>query len=215
MSKDAIVYAEVPDASRYTEYLYAPFQDFNTEHINHFSAHTLRVFLAQFQLEPLYEATKTIRSSETSIYPVIYGFFRNSGKDVTNFEPNTLLHAEIAKYVTASEKMMTEINIRLEETLGETREVVIWGTGQLAMKLVGCTPLARRSIVACVDTNPVHHGKIFHGVPIVAPEHLKPMACPIVITSLLHQAPIARKIQSMGLQNEIVFLRESPEIPFQ
>lgn len=31
------VYVETPDASRYAEFLAAPFQDFNTEHINHFS----------------------------------------------------------------------------------------------------------------------------------------------------------------------------------
>lgn len=31
------VYIEVPDASRYADYVFAPFQDFNTEHINHFS----------------------------------------------------------------------------------------------------------------------------------------------------------------------------------
>lgn len=46
------------------------------------------------------------------------------------------------------------------------REVVIWGTGQLAMKLVSCTPLARRRIVACVDTNPIHPGKTLDGAPI-------------------------------------------------
>lgn len=31
------VYIEVPDATRYEQFLIAPFQDFNTEHINHFS----------------------------------------------------------------------------------------------------------------------------------------------------------------------------------
>jgi 2-polyprenyl-3-methyl-5-hydroxy-6-metoxy-1,4-benzoquinol methylase len=217
LNKGGIVYAEVPDASRYAEFLYAPFQDFNTEHINHFSQDTLRTLLAQFQLEPLFEAAKTIRSSETSLYPVIYGVFKhtNSGKDVRIVAPNTQLPTEIANYVTTSERMMSEINVRLEEALGRAREVVIWGTGQLAMKLVGCAPLARRRIVACVDTNPIHHGKTLHGAPIVAPEDLGSMSCPIVITSLLHQAPIARKIQSMGLHNEIVILREFPEIPFQ
>jgi hypothetical protein len=80
---------------------------------------------------------------------------------------------------------------------------------------VGCAPLARRHIVACIDTNPINHGKTLHGAPILAPEDLGAMSCPIVITSLLHQAPIARKIQSMGLHNEVVVLREFPEIPFQ
>ena len=37
LKTDGLLYVEVPDAVAYTEYLYAPFQDFNTEHINHFS----------------------------------------------------------------------------------------------------------------------------------------------------------------------------------
>ena len=45
---DGLVYVEVPDASRYAECLLAPFQDFNTEHINHFSACSLRnLFVTQ------------------------------------------------------------------------------------------------------------------------------------------------------------------------
>ena len=37
LAERGIVYGEVPDATLYREYVFAPFQDFNTEHINHFS----------------------------------------------------------------------------------------------------------------------------------------------------------------------------------
>ncbi len=39
LTDGGILYAEVPDGSRYGEFLFAPFQDFNTEHINHFRPH--------------------------------------------------------------------------------------------------------------------------------------------------------------------------------
>jgi SAM-dependent methyltransferase len=38
LREGARVYLEVPDAVRYADHVYAPFQDFNTEHINHFSS---------------------------------------------------------------------------------------------------------------------------------------------------------------------------------
>ena len=37
-----MVFLEVPDAAAYEHFLHAPFQDFNTEHINHFSRASLR-----------------------------------------------------------------------------------------------------------------------------------------------------------------------------
>ena len=36
------LYLETPDATRYEDYLYAPFQEFNTEHLNHFSPQSLK-----------------------------------------------------------------------------------------------------------------------------------------------------------------------------
>ena len=36
LKTNGVLYIEVPDATAYVEFLYSPFQDFNTEHINHF-----------------------------------------------------------------------------------------------------------------------------------------------------------------------------------
>src|ERR1700678_4582558 len=44
---------ERPDAARYVDYLYAPFQEFNTEHINHFSARALENTARRFGFEPV------------------------------------------------------------------------------------------------------------------------------------------------------------------
>ena len=48
VARDGYLYIEVPDASRYGGYSEAPFQDFNVEHINHFSHDSLNnLFLSQ------------------------------------------------------------------------------------------------------------------------------------------------------------------------
>ena len=71
-----IVYIEVPDASRYSECLIAPFQDFNTEHINHFSHGSLRRLMSTCGLVPFVEGSKTIESAKDVPYPALYGFYK-------------------------------------------------------------------------------------------------------------------------------------------
>ena len=47
MTGRALIYVEVPDASRYAAFAWSPFQDFNSEHINHFSLASLDNLLRQ------------------------------------------------------------------------------------------------------------------------------------------------------------------------
>ncbi|MFZ4682195.1 MAG: class I SAM-dependent methyltransferase, partial [Terrimicrobiaceae bacterium] len=53
------VYTETPDAMRYGEFVPSPFQDFNTEHINHFSTTSMSNLLRSCGFEPVSCGTKT------------------------------------------------------------------------------------------------------------------------------------------------------------
>ena len=57
------LYLETPDATRYDDYLYAPFQEFNTEHINHFSARALENTARRFGFQPVLVEQKIIRTA--------------------------------------------------------------------------------------------------------------------------------------------------------
>jgi SAM-dependent methyltransferase len=213
LKPNGVLYVEVPDASRYIDYLYAPFQDFNTEHINHFSQRTMRAFGSRFGLAPANEHAKTIRSSESSLYPALWCVFRPSTQKLP-IEPIGDLTEKIKLYINASTKMMFELDQRLERELLDANGIIVWGVGQLAMKLLTLSVLNKTEIVACVDSNPVLHGKNLLGARVVAPEAVKRFSHPIVITSLLHQTDIAGRIRAMGLDNRIVALRDRPDIPF-
>jgi len=207
------MYVEVPDATRYTDFLYAPFQDFNTEHINHFSQATLRNLMTAAGTTPAAEAVKTIHSSATSLYPALWGFFvRGSGTRASVSLDH--LVGGIRTYIDASRRMMCEIRTRAAQGLADTEEVVIWGTGQLAMKVLVPEVLGRTSIVACVDANPINHGRRFHGAATVAPEAIRGTRSPILITSLLHQTDIQGRIRALGVPNRVITLRDQPEVPF-
>jgi len=102
---------------------------------------------------------------------------------------------------------MNDIDSRITGVLARTPSIIVWGTGQLSMKLLAETSLAHADIVAFVDNNPINQGKILFGKPILHPQELVRMNSPILLATLLHHNSIAKQIRAMGLKNEIVFLK--------
>lgn len=111
-------------------------------------------------------------------------------------------------YIAQSQIEMEAIEIRLVHALQRTPEVIVWGTGQLAMKLLAETSLRLAKIVAFVDGNPINQGKRLQGIPILAPAQAKGMQFPIVVTSILHQDAIVDVIRNqLDLPNDMILLR--------
>jgi SAM-dependent methyltransferase len=73
-----LVYVEVPDAERYRDHLVAPFHDFNTEHINHFSGVLLDRLFSSAGFVTREIGRKTVRCSPTDPYPAVFGLFERS-----------------------------------------------------------------------------------------------------------------------------------------
>jgi SAM-dependent methyltransferase len=204
-----IVYIEVPDATRYTDFLYAPFQDFNTEHINHFSEVSLKNLMGRIGFETIEISVKTLTISPNMFYPAIYGFWKKTKKQPTmEIVPDTQLGEQIGLYIHESQKILDAIEMRLQKILRNPSPVIVWGTGQLALKLLVETSLGKANIAAFIDNNPINQGNTLHGIKILSPQALTTLDGPILITTILHQQAIAAQIRQMGLLNEIVFLQE-------
>lgn len=213
LAPGGIVYAEVPDADRYVDCLAAPFQDFNTEHINHFSSATLGNLFSAAGFKCLTVSTRFLEAAPGIPYPVVSGFFQK--EDVSRTRPEVegrlwrrdegfLAHLE--DYIKKSREQLVAIDERLAPSL--TGPVIVWGTGQLTLKLLAETCLAGAAIAAFVDGNPVNHGKRLQGVEIVSPEKLKTLPpYPIIIGSLLHHEAIrGRIVNELHLPNQLVML---------
>ena len=54
MRPGGVVYLDLPDASRYVDPYIAPFEDFSTEHVNHFSPSTLEVLASRCGFTPMF-----------------------------------------------------------------------------------------------------------------------------------------------------------------
>ncbi|PKN34140.1 MAG: hypothetical protein CVU61_10290 [Deltaproteobacteria bacterium HGW-Deltaproteobacteria-19] len=204
-----LLYAEVPDATHYDGFIKAPFQEFNTEHINYFSIPCLRRLLITAGLEERATGQKIILSSIDTAYPVIYAVYEKSDQPSKNPLPqrDESLRRQIEEYVKRSQKIMDQIEVQLRNILADNPELIIWGAGQLAMKLFGNTSLAQAGIAAIVDGNPVNQGQKLKGMVISAPEQIREMKNPILITSILHHTEITDVIRNrIGMNNPILSL---------
>lgn len=200
------LYVEVPDAARYGECLIAPFQDFNLEHINHFSARTLRNVLQCHGWSVASEGGKTLALPQGRGYPAVYAFARVGPAEPV--DPDRSLRNALSEYAATSSAMVARIDRLLQGEVGGER-VLVWGVGQLTMRLLGATWLGRANIAAFIDSNPIHHGRTLAGKPVISPESLANGAmsdASIIIGSLVNGESIEASIRERGLAQRVIRL---------
>ena len=201
------IFLEVPDAAGYADYLHAPFQDINTEHINHFSIASLRNLMAQFGFAPVLEERVLVTGPSGLVFPGLeVGYERGSSHIQQPWLIDSTFRGQMERYINESRVMMKEIDQQLRCVLGSSTEVIVWGTGQLIMKLLCDTALKDARVVAFVDGNPVNVGKTLRGVPTIRPDQLENQRAPIILATLLHTEGIRNTIASLGLKNPVVTL---------
>jgi ubiquinone/menaquinone biosynthesis C-methylase UbiE len=201
-----LVYVEVPDARRYVDYLVAPFQDFNVEHINHFSPVSLANTLAAngFAVESTMQ--KTIEASAGVPYPAVAALAR-AGDDPSPISPDDEAVERMSAYIAQSRAQVAVMDRNLDRALSGVEEIVIWGAGQTTLTLLSQTRVGGARVVALTDSNPRYHGRRLGGVPVVAPNALASMSdVPILIGTLIHHTAIEQRIRELGLPNRVVRL---------
>ncbi len=216
LAPGGFLYLETPDATRYVDFLYAPFQEFNTEHINHFSPRSLQNVTRRFGFECVTLEQKTLRTAAETRYPAVFGLFREGGASISGpaYTRDTVLPERIATYIEESSEQMRSIERNLASQLGGHNRAILWGAGQLAMKVLTLPCLAAIELDAVVDNNPTLRGKSLAGARVIGPGDLSVQhaAVPIVISTLLHNREIEAQIRSMGLCNPVFTLLPNSHI---
>jgi SAM-dependent methyltransferase len=219
-----VLYLEVPDAARYRDCVVAPFQDFNVEHINHFDGVHLDQLAARFGFERIKGASKTISAADGVPYPALYAFYRRTQAQGVNSPDESgrdELRQAILDYIDISCEMLDKMEIRLREGC-RAREIVVWGTGQLTLKLLAQTSLRDASIACFIDANPIHQGKELNGVAVLSPAQFQETSwcndgvSPILIATTIHQQAIAERIEGQLMwNNPLITLKDSSQAKIQ
>ena len=200
-----MAYVEVPDATRYSDCLVAPFQDFNVEHINHFSPASLANALEQNGFVVEHVEQKTIAASATAPYPAVFAIARAiQVGDVSAPRYDESLSPAIADYIDRSRDLLDTIARHLDRELAGVREIVVWGTGQTTLTAVANTSLGGARVVAFTDSSSRYHGRRLAGIPVVPPESVREYDVPIVVGSIIHHDAIASRIRELGLRNAVI-----------
>jgi SAM-dependent methyltransferase len=206
LAPNGVAYVEVPDATRYAECLVAPFQDFNVEHINHFSAASLTNALTTNGFVVESTMPKTIEAAAGVPYPAVAAVARKTEKVPEKIVPDDALRRSIADYIDRSREQVADLDRNLRNALAGIPEIIIWGTGQTTLTLLSHTNLGGAKAVALTDSNPRYHGRRLAGIPVVPPDDLHAMDAPILIGTLIHHVAIQEQIREMGLPNRVVCL---------
>jgi len=210
LNDGGLAYVEVPDARHSVDRLVAPYHDFNTEHINHFSLRLLDTLMATEGFNAVSTGEKTIMASPRHPYPAAFGLWRKGCELVHNapIKRDDDLIAAIIRSVEASGALMRRIDAALRDALVGHKRVIVWGTGHLAFKLLRDTVLSEKC-VTFVDGSPQKQGLHIGGRPVLGPDGLARDASPIVITSMHAADAIADAItQRFGTARRIIRLPE-------
>lgn len=213
LNPGGFLYIEVPDASRYVDFVIAPFQDFNTEHINHFSLPVLDTLMSSSGLRSIQSAQKDILSAPEMPYPALYAIYQKetTQSDTTPIRRDVELKYKIEAYIHASQEILEAIDRTLADILAQNQEMILWGAGQLALKLLVETRLRTARIIAIVDSNPILQGRTLNGIRVLSPTEARRLQEPILISSMLHQPSIINMIRNTYQMNNPVYTLNNPE----
>jgi len=199
------VYIEVPNAMEYENYLVCPFQDFNREHINHFSAtHFIMVLNYNgFQKEASGLRELSIPGGK---YPAMWSIFSLGDNPWTTKISNNLLKDSIQRYIEKSKELMHIIDLKLRPKL-EGRNIAIWGYGEFSQQLFLTDAVQSAKIIQVIDKDPSKQGKLFHGISVESPDKLQ-QDIPVLVTSMLNSSAICRDIQKLNRDNPIILVEK-------
>jgi len=211
LKEGGLVYIEVPDASRYKDFYVVPYYYFDSEHINHFSEHSLTNLFLQSNFEFVKYEQKEIPVSNTAKYPALYGLYRKvvglESLSINRDKPNDLTVKSIIEYINKSNygKEMQDIN-----DLAQSQEsIIVWGAGQYTLRLMSETCLKDCNIVAFIDKDKKKQGQAINDIQVYPPEYLlnEKFSGPIIISSALFSEDIIIEIREMGLVNHAIVVK--------
>jgi SAM-dependent methyltransferase len=186
LTPDGQLWVEVPDPTVLND---APFQQFSTEHINYFSQETLMTIVET--------AGFTVQWTGYSSDAMHVLADRGAGHDRNS-------QIGLKRYIHQSFAREGEIVRALAEL---PDYYVVWGTGTLALRMLGSGLIETRHVLAFVDSNPNYQGKKIGEVMVQAPEWLRERpGLTVLIASVGRAAEIKEQMVRMGLTNPVVML---------
>lgn len=206
MKRDSYLFIDVPDYSEIANKSTPISNEFNQEHINFFSATSLKniFYGTHFKMVDIKQMEiKTIGSIEHSVLIILQ---KRDGIVDTVFDYDNT-SSKIDSYLQQYDARLSKLSAQLLQFSLEQQEVVVWGTGTYAMYLLSNTALSDCNIVAFIDGNHMKVGSKFHEIIVESPSDIiKYPQATIFVCANIYSGDIVKRISEMRLPNEVIVL---------
>ncbi len=165
LSKEGLVYVEVPDASKYGDMKgFSPLRFFYLQHVIHFDQSQLcNLFLSQG-----YQAIEVghhIRIEGELLMPCVWGIFRKNNVRSVAVEPNFSLARQIKTWFHSAS--LDEAHL-FADLAASDAPVYVWGMGTHIQMLLAMSPLKNCNIKCLIDQDERTVGKTIQGKKVDA-----------------------------------------------
>lgn len=211
LAPEGYIYAETPNAARYTEFPYVPFYFFDSEHINHFDPPHLAMMGAQYGLVATDYGERTLEIAPDRFYPAAWAWLRKDGRVGTPMADKSLAESVRAYIATCQ---TAPAYPALERLAQAGTPVIVWGAGSFAQRLFGQGALDACRVVAIVDRDRNKQGQRFGDHCVDTPEAVlvrHPDAAVLVLAAV-HADDIAREARRIRADARIEILDAAPEL---
>jgi len=208
LAPKGLVYAEVPDGSRYAGRPDAPYQEFSIEHINYFSTVSLSNLFRSKGFRPVSIGEAVRQQNENTTCPVAFGIFERT-ESALPVEPDESTEPGLRRYIEESAAVDARVR-RVIRDGARGRDLLVWGAGTHTQRLLAVGAFSDIRIAAIVDSNPKYQGHDLNGIPVVNPRSIQGRTEPILISTRGFQREIRDQIRDqLNLQNEVILLYDA------
>lgn len=207
MENGSLLYTECPNALNYNKVIHAPLQEFNTEHINHFTEVSFENLCGLYGYQKICTGDKIMKIASDQDYHAAYGLFKKTaGSYNYTLKADKEINESISHYITKSEKIFGAILSKFSG-VNPSEPIALFGVGQFAFKLLSRLGLRNYKHLKLFDNNALNIGKKIQGVEILPGKNIiseyKKAPFTIVITSLIYENGIRKQIEEEFRNNSL------------
>jgi SAM-dependent methyltransferase len=207
VSPMGMIFAEVPDATAFSQWPDAPYQEFSIEHVNFFGPVSLENLMKMAGYELIKMDRPPRQFTRTTVMPSAAGLFRRTGNQPLPLSRDTESEKGLLDYIAQSVKEENRISGRIAELIRTQQEIAVWGVGTHTLHLMESTSLAEANITVFVDVNSKYHGKELFGRQVISPREVAARSEAVLISSRAFQSEIVDTIRNEAqLDNPLILL---------
>ena len=196
LKRNGKVYVECPDAESYCTNIHSPFQEFNTEHINHFSVSSLKNLFINNGFYDLYSDVKTLKIDSGNYYACYGLFVMKDQLKKTEFISDGNVEKTLLDYSNISKLQMQNIFSQINSKINPDFPLAFYGTGQFCMKLLSL--VYKKDVKILYDGSYINWGRTINNIEVLNPESIsKNKNLNIVITSIISADKIEDRIKEL------------------